>query len=58
MTQTREKPVSCLSLTTVVVRRLARRGGVKRISGTIYDETRVVLKNHLTEVRYASLRHT
>jgi len=26
------------------IRRLARRGGVKRISGTIYEETRSVLK--------------
>lgn len=52
------KAVSCQWLTIVVIRRLARRGGVKRISGTIYDETRVVLKNHLAEVRYASLRYT
>ncbi|KXT01792.1 hypothetical protein AC578_1981 [Pseudocercospora eumusae] len=30
------------------IRRLARRGGVKRISGTIYAETRSVLKKRLT----------
>lgn len=30
--------------------RLARRGGVKRISAHIYDETRKVLKDHLTMV--------
>jgi len=32
------------------IRRLARRGGVKRISGMIYDETRTALKNYLTTV--------
>ncbi|KXT16588.1 hypothetical protein AC579_6295 [Pseudocercospora musae] len=30
------------------IRRLARRGGVKRISGTIYEETRSVLRKRLT----------
>ncbi|PMB70928.1 Histone H4 [Beauveria bassiana] len=34
-------------------RRLARRGGVKRMSGTIYDETRKVIKEHLTKVLYS-----
>jgi hypothetical protein len=33
------------------IRRLARRGGVKRISGLIYEETRGVLKNFLEDVR-------
>ena len=32
------------------IRRLARRGGVKRISGMIYDETRSVLKSFLEHV--------
>jgi histone H4 len=32
------------------IRRLARRGGVKRISATIYDEIRGVIKARLTEV--------
>lgn len=32
------------------IRRLARRGGVKRISSQIYDETRNVLKNFLEGV--------
>jgi histone H4 len=31
-------------LTKPAIRRLARRGGVKRISGLIYEETRGVLK--------------
>lgn len=32
------------------IRRMARRGGVKRISAMIYDETRGVLKQRLTSV--------
>ncbi|TKA82367.1 hypothetical protein B0A55_01400 [Friedmanniomyces simplex] len=32
------------------IRRLARRGGVKRISGMIYEETRSVLKQFLERV--------
>ncbi|GKT24809.1 Histone H4 like protein [Aduncisulcus paluster] len=32
------------------IRRLARRGGVKRISASIYDETRRVLKGFLENV--------
>ena len=31
-------------ITKPAIRRLARRGGVKRISGGIYDETRATLK--------------
>lgn len=37
-------------ITKPAIRRLARRGGVKRISATIYDEARVALKNHLEEI--------
>ena len=33
-----------LGITKPAIRRLARRGGVKRISGLIYEETRGVLK--------------
>jgi histone H3/H4 len=32
------------------IRRLARRGGVKRISGSIYQETRAELKRFLASV--------
>jgi histone H4 len=35
---------------TVPIRRLARRGGVKRISGLIYEESRGVLKVFLENV--------
>ena len=34
-------------ITKPAIRRLARRGGVKRISGLIYEETRGVLKVRL-----------
>ena len=34
-------------ITKPAIRRLARRGGVKHISASIYDETRQVLKNFL-----------
>ena len=37
-------------ITKPAVRRLARRGGVKRISGLIYEETRGVLKVFLENV--------
>ena len=35
-------------ITKPAIRRLARRGGVKRISGLIYEETRGVLKVSFT----------
>ena len=42
---------SCLAgITKPAIRRLARRGGVKRISGLIYEETRGVLKIFLENV--------
>ncbi|KAE8792459.1 histone H4-like [Hordeum vulgare] len=37
-------------ITKPAIRRLARRGGVKRISGIVYEETRVVLKLFLEHV--------
>jgi len=37
-------------ITKPAIRRLARRGGVKRISGLVYDETRSVLKQFLEKV--------
>ena len=35
------------SITKPAIRRLARRGGVKRLSGLIYEETRGVLRSFL-----------
>ena len=40
-----------VGITKPAIRRLARRGGVKRISGLIYEETRGVLKIFLENVR-------
>merc|ERR1719218_11992 len=37
-------------ITKPAIRRLARRGGVKRISGLVYEETRGVLKTFLQSV--------
>jgi hypothetical protein len=39
-----------LSNTNSLHRRLARRGGVKRISATIYDDVRQALKSRLHDV--------
>mgnify|MGYP000922220817 FL=1 len=39
-----------LGVTKPAIRRLARRGGVKRISALIYDEARMVLKGFLEQV--------
>src|SRR6266699_6322312 len=41
---------SSVGITKPAIRRLARRGGVKRISGLIYEETRGVLKIFLENV--------
>jgi len=45
-----------IGITKPAIRRLARRGGVKRISGLIYEETRGVLKIFLENVRSSALR--
>jgi len=37
-------------ITKPAIRRLARRGGVKRISGQVYDEIRSVLKKFVEKV--------
>jgi hypothetical protein len=43
-------------ITKPAIRRLARRGGVKRISGLIYEETRGVLKIFLENVSHPCFR--
>jgi histone H4 len=45
-------------ITKPAIRRLARRGGVKRISGLIYDEARSVLKGFLTQVLRDAVTYT
>ncbi|KAI1200855.1 hypothetical protein F5X97DRAFT_321063 [Nemania serpens] len=39
-----------LGITKPAIRRLARRGGVKRISGSIYEEVRFVMRKRLEDV--------
>ncbi|KAK3988521.1 histone H4.2 [Cladorrhinum sp. PSN332] len=41
---------SIQGITKPAIRRLARRGGVKRISAAIYDETRTTLKGYLERI--------
>ena len=45
-------------ITKPAIRRLARRGGVKRISGLMYEETRTVLKVFLDNVIKDSVTYT
>eukprot|EP00747_Dinoflagellata_sp_TGD_P018384 gnl/TRDRNA2_/TRDRNA2_126457_c0_seq1.p2 gnl/TRDRNA2_/TRDRNA2_126457_c0~~gnl/TRDRNA2_/TRDRNA2_126457_c0_seq1.p2 ORF type:complete len:121 (+),score=22.92 gnl/TRDRNA2_/TRDRNA2_126457_c0_seq1:137-499(+) len=45
-------------ITKPAIRRIARRGGVKRISGLIYEETRGVLKAFLENVLRDSITYT
>lgn len=46
------------SITKGDIRRLARRGGVKRLSGLIYEETRGVLKTFLENIIRDSVTYT
>jgi histone H3/H4 len=50
--------MACPYLITLILGRLARRGGVKRISGLIYEETRGVLKIFLENVIRDSVTYT
>jgi len=45
-------------ITKPAIRRLARRGGVKRIAGTIYEETHGVLKIFLDQVVRDAITYT
>jgi histone H4 len=45
-------------ITKPAIRRMARRGGVKRISGLIYEETRGVLKGFLESVVRDAVTYT
>ncbi|XP_055487686.1 histone H4-like, partial [Leucoraja erinacea] len=49
---------SLLGITKPAIRRLARRGGVKRNSGLIYEETRGVLKVFLENVIRDAVTYT
>ena len=45
-------------ITKPAIRRIARRGGVKRISGMMYEETRGVLKTFLENIIKDSVPYT
>ena len=45
-------------ITKAVIRRLARRGGVKRISALVYDESRNALRAFLEKVIRAAVTYT
>ena len=45
-------------ITKPAIRRLARRGGVKRISGKIYEESRQVIKGFLQNVVKDAITYT
>lgn len=47
-----------LGITKPAIRRLARRGGVKRLSGLVYDETRSVLKVFLENIVRDAVTYT
>ena len=47
-----------MGVTKPAIRRLARRGGVKRISSLVYDETRLVLRSFLESVIKDSIAYT
>ena len=47
-----------MGVTKPAIRRLARRGGVKRISSYIYEETRAVLRSFLENVIRDSVTYT
>ncbi|KXS21985.1 histone H4, partial [Gonapodya prolifera JEL478] len=46
----RQQRDTILGISNPAIRRLARRGGVKRISKGIYDDIRTVLKSYLSDV--------
>ena len=47
-----------LGITKPAIRRLARRGGVKRISALVYEETRTVLRSFLENVVRDAVTYT
>lgn len=54
----KSQKASIEGITKPAIRRLARRGGVKRIQHQIYDETRGVLRNFLENVVKDSITYT
>jgi len=46
------------SLTNPAIRRLARRGGVKRLSGGVYTQTRSMIKSFLEQIVRDAVTYT
>ena len=55
---TKSLKATIMGVTKPAIRRLARRGGVQRISSLIYDETRLVLRSFLENVIRDSVAYT
>ena len=56
--QTKSIKEKILGITKPAIRRLARRGGVKRISSLVYDETRIAMRSFLESVIRDSVTYT
>ena len=57
-TSTKSTKETIMGITKPAIRRLARRGGVKRIAGGIYNETRNVLSCFLQNIVNDSIIYT
>ena len=55
---TKSLKATIMGVTKPAIRRLARRGGVKRISALIFDETRTVLRSFLDNVVRDAVTYT
>ena len=58
ITQKRSNKASIEGITKPAIRGLARRGGVKRISSFVYDDTRQVLKGFLEGIVRDAVTYT
>lgn len=58
ITQRKSNKASIEGITKPAIRRLARRGGVKRISSFVYDDTRQVLKGFLEGIVRDAVTYT
>ena len=58
ITQKKSNKASIEGITKPAIRRLARRGGVKRISSFVYDDTRQVLKGFLEGIVKDAVTYT
>ena len=56
--QTKATREAILGITKPAIRRLARRGGVKRISSLVYDETRSIIRLFLENVIRDAVTYT